>query len=159
MLCDSLGIDQPEWSAFATFEEARHFANRVKYPVLVRPSYVLSGAAMRCVYDDEELERFLKTAAVVAQDHPVVVSKYIENAKEVEMDAVGCAGEIVNYAISEHVQNAGVHSGDATILLPAQKLYVETHRRIKKVSQKLCKALNISGPFNIQFMCKENEVS
>ncbi|KAF4692833.1 hypothetical protein FOZ60_012527 [Perkinsus olseni] len=159
MLCDSLGIDQPEWSAFATFEEARHFANRVKYPVLVRPSYVLSGAAMRCVYDDQELEKYAQMPQLL---WPKTILwwclKYIVNAKEVEMDAVGCAGEIVNYAISEHVQNAGVHSGDATILLPAQKLYVETHRRIKKVSQKLCKALNISGPFNIQFMCKENEV-
>ena len=157
-LCDSLRIDQPEWSQFTTHQEAIDFCNLVDFPVLVRPSYVLSGAAMRVVYTMEELERFLKYAAIVAQDYPVVISKYMENAKEVEIDAIGCAGEVVNYAISEHVQNAGVHSGDATLLLPAQKLYVETHRQIKKICQKLCRALHISGPFNIQFLCKGNEV-
>ena len=157
-LCDSLRIDQPEWSQFTTYHEAVDFCENVKFPVLVRPSYVLSGAAMRVVYSKEELDRFLKYAAIVAQDYPVVISKYVENSKEVEIDAVGCEGDVVNYAISEHVQNAGVHSGDATLLLPAQKLYVETHRQIKKICQKLCKALSISGPFNIQFLCKGNEV-
>merc|ERR1712050_758602 len=157
-LCDSLRIDQPEWSEFTTAEEAFHFCQRVQYPTLVRPSYVLSGAAMRVVNSDEELERFLRTAAVVSRDYPVVISKYIQGAKEVELDAVAQNGELVNYAIAEHVENAGVHSGDASLLLPAQKLFVETHRRVKAMGQKLCRALKISGPFNIQFMCKENEV-
>merc|ERR1719214_502480 len=128
------------------------------YPVLVRPSYVLSGAAMRVVNSDEDTEQFLHTAAVVSRDYPVVISKYIVNAKEVEMDGVGCDGELLNYAIAEHVENAGTHSGDATLILPAQKLFVETHRRVKKITQKICRSLRISGPFNIQFMCKENEV-
>jgi len=141
-----------------TTEEAFHFCKRAGYPVLVRPSYVLSGAAMRVVASDVDLERFLKTAAVVSRDYPVVISKYIAGAKEVELDAVGQAGELLNYAIAEHVENAGVHSGDASLLLPAQKLFVETHRRVKMIGQKLCRALKISGPFNIQFICKENEV-
>merc|ERR1712048_1180422 len=157
-LCDSLRIDQPEWSEFTTVDEAFHFCKRVGYPALVRPSYVLSGAAMRVVQCDEELEGFLKTAAVVSRDYPVVISKYIRGAKEVELDAVGQNGEMINYAIAEHVENAGVHSGDATLLLPAQKLFVETHRRVKQLGQKICKALKISGPFNIQFICKDNEV-
>eukprot|EP00931_Biecheleriopsis_adriatica_P111998 TRINITY_DN864_c0_g1_i4.p1 TRINITY_DN864_c0_g1~~TRINITY_DN864_c0_g1_i4.p1 ORF type:complete len:1615 (-),score=380.51 TRINITY_DN864_c0_g1_i4:13-4806(-) len=157
-LCDSLRIDQPEWSQFATLEEARHFCKIAGFPVLVRPSYVLSGAAMRVVTNDSDLDLFLKTAAVVSRDHPVVISKYITGAKEVEMDAVGQNGELVNYAIAEHIENAGVHSGDATLLLPAQRLFVETHRRVKSISQKLCRALRISGPFNIQFICKDNEV-
>jgi carbamoyl-phosphate synthase small subunit len=157
-LCDNLRIDQPVWSQFTTVEEGYHFCRNVGYPVLVRPSYVLSGAAMRVVQSDEDLHQFLQTAAVVSKDHPVVISKYIANAKEVEMDGVGCDGELLNYAIAEHVENAGTHSGDATLLLPAQKLFVETHRRVKKISQKICRALKISGPFNIQFMCRENEV-
>merc|ERR1719238_684902 len=157
-LCDSLRIDQPEWSEFTTIDEASHFCKRVGYPCLVRPSYVLSGAAMRVVTDDDELERFLRTAAVVSRDYPVVISKYIRGAKEVELDAVGQEGELLNYAIAEHVENAGVHSGDASLLLPAQKLFVETHRRVKLIGQKLARALKISGPFNIQFICKENEV-
>ncbi|CAL1141702.1 unnamed protein product [Cladocopium goreaui] len=157
-LCDRLRVDQPEWSEFATLEEARRFCTVAGYPVLVRPSYVLSGAAMRVVTNDDELDIFLKTAAVVSRDHPVVISKYITGAKEVEMDAIGNEGELVNYAIAEHIENAGVHSGDATLLLPAQRLFVETHRRVKSISQKLCKALKISGPFNIQFICKDNEV-
>jgi biotin carboxylase len=119
---------------------------------------VLSGAAMRVVDSDGELERFLKTAAVVSRDYPVVISKYINGAKEVELDAVGQKGELLNYAIAEHVENAGLHSGDASLLLPAQKLFVETHRRVKMIGQKLCRALKISGPFNIQFICKDNEV-
>merc|ERR1719199_2499733 len=157
-LCDSMRIDQPEWSEFTTTEEAFFFCSRAGYPVLVRPSYVLSGAAMRVVTSDGELERFLRTAAVVSRDYPVVISKYIAGAKEVELDAVGQNGELLNYAIAEHVENAGVHSGDASLLLPAQKLFVETHRRVKMIGQKLCRALKISGPFNIQFICKENEV-
>jgi len=157
-LCDMLQIDQPEWSEFVTYQEALIFCERVNFPVLVRPSYVLSGAAMRVVDNAENLYEFLKSAAVVSRDYPVVISKYIENAKEVEFDAVACSGDVVNYAISEHVENAGVHSGDATLLLPAQKLYVETHRRVKKISAKIAKALRISGPFNIQYMCKDNEV-
>jgi carbamoyl-phosphate synthase large subunit len=157
-LCDSLRIDQPEWSEFTTSEEAFHFCKRSGYPVLVRPSYVLSGAAMRVVNNDADLETFLKTAAVVSRDYPVVISKYIDGAKEVELDAVSQDGELLNYAIAEHVENAGVHSGDASLLLPAQKLFVETHRRVKMIGQKLCRALKISGPFNVQFICKENEV-
>jgi len=157
-LCDQLRIDQPQWSQFETLGEARNFCRSAGFPVLVRPSYVLSGAAMRVVTNDSELEVFLKTAAVVSRDHPVVISKYITGAKEVELDAVGKAGELVNYAIAEHIENAGVHSGDASLLLPAQRLFVETHRKVKSISQKLCKALKISGPFNIQFICKDNEV-
>merc|ERR1719215_418367 len=157
-LCDALRIDQPEWSEFTTVDEAFHFCTRVKFPTLVRPSYVLSGAAMRVVNSEEELARFLRDAAVVSRDYPVVISKYISGAKEVELDAVASNGELLNYAIAEHVENAGVHSGDASLLLPAQKLFVETHRRAKQIGQKLCRALKISGPFNIQFICKENEV-
>jgi carbamoyl-phosphate synthase large subunit len=157
-LCDSLRVDQPEWSEFTTVEEAFHFARRSGYPCLVRPSYVLSGAAMRVVSSDADLERFLRTAAVVSRTYPVVISKYISGAKEVELDAVGQNGQLLNYAIAEHVENAGIHSGDASLLLPAQKLFVETHRRVKKIGEKICNALKISGPFNIQFICKENEV-
>eukprot|EP01071_Lankesteria_metandrocarpae_P002793 Lankesteria_metandrocarpae@DN2556_c0_g1_i2.p1 len=157
-LCDELGVDQPHWSAFTNLEGAATFCNRVHFPVLVRPSYVLSGAAMRVVADHTELLNFLRHATEVSPEHPVVISKYIDNAKEVEMDAVAGNGEIINYAISEHVENAGTHSGDATLILPAQKLYVETIRRVKRVSQKIALALRISGPFNIQFMCKNNEV-
>eukprot|EP00920_Eleutheroschizon_duboscqi_P026651 GHVT01065438.1.p1 GENE.GHVT01065438.1~~GHVT01065438.1.p1 ORF type:complete len:424 (+),score=61.83 GHVT01065438.1:760-2031(+) len=158
LLCDKLNIDQPRWKAFKTLDDAIAFCNEVGFPVLVRPSYVLSGAAMRVVLDEENLACFLREAAVVSNKHPVVISKYIENAKEVEMDSVACNGEILNYAISEHVENAGVHSGDATLILPAQKLYVETIRRVKKLSQRIARALNISGPFNIQFMCRQNDV-
>jgi len=157
-LCDQLRIDQPEWSQFTTIDEAYQFTKITGYPVLVRPSYVLSGAAMRVISSDGDLQRFLTSAAIVSQDHPVVVTKYIQGAKEVELDAVGQNGDLLNYAIAEHVENAGVHSGDASLLLPAQKLFVETHRRVKRIGEKLCNALKISGPFNIQFMCKENEV-
>jgi len=157
-LCDALRIDQPEWSEFTTVEEAFQFTHKAGYPVLVRPSYVLSGAAMRVVTSEEDLEQFLRNAAVVSRDYPVVISKYISGAKEVELDAVGQNGAIVNYAIAEHVENAGIHSGDASLLLPAQNLFVETHRRVKAIGQKLCRALKISGPFNVQFMCKDNEV-
>lgn len=157
-LCDSLKIDQPKWNKFTKLSKAIQFANEVKFPVLVRPSYVLSGAAMRVVNSFEELKNFLMKAAIVSKDNPVVISKFIENAKEIEIDCVSKNGKMINYAISEHVENAGVHSGDATLILPAQNIYVETHRKIKKISEKISKYLNISGPFNIQFICHQNEI-
>ena len=152
------GIDQPEWSALTTMEDINTFISKVGFPVLVRPSYVLSGAAMNVCSNQEELEKFLRLAANVSEDHPVVVSRFIEHAKEVEMDAVAREGEIVAYAISEHIEFAGVHSGDATIQFPPQKLYCETVRRIKRVSRKIAEELHISGPFNIQFLAKENDI-
>ena len=151
-------INQPEWSALTSMDDINQFVDRVGFPVLVRPSYVLSGAAMNICSNKEELERFLQLAANVSEDHPVVVSKFIENAKEIEMDAVACNGEIMAYAISEHVEFAGVHSGDATIQFPPQKLYVETVRRIKRISRQIATALHINGPFNIQFMARENDI-
>jgi carbamoyl-phosphate synthase large subunit len=157
-MLDSLDVDQPQWSALASMSEALHFAERVGYPCLVRPSFVLSGAAMAVASTKAELERFLINAGEVAQDKPIVISKFILNAKEIEFDGVAQGGHILNYAISEHVENAGVHSGDATLLLPAQKLWVETIRRVKRVATSICKALNISGPFNIQLMAVENEI-
>lgn len=157
-LCDSLKIDQPKWNKFTKLSKAIQFSNEVKFPVLVRPSYVLSGAAMRVVTCFEELKNFLMKAAIVSKDNPVVITKFIENAKEIEIDCISKNGKIINYAISEHVENAGVHSGDATLILPAQNIYVETHRKIKKISEKISKALNISGPFNIQFLCHQNEI-
>lgn len=152
------GIDQPEWSALTTMEDINTFISKVGFPVLVRPSYVLSGAAMNVCSNQEELEKFLRLAANVSEDHPVVVSRFIEHAKEVEMDAVARNGEIIAYAISEHIEFAGVHSGDATIQFPPQKLYCETVRRIKRVSRKIAEELHISGPFNIQFLAKENDI-
>ncbi|MDD7461029.1 MAG: carbamoyl-phosphate synthase (glutamine-hydrolyzing) large subunit [Prevotellaceae bacterium] len=152
------GISQPEWSALTSMERIDEFISRVGFPVLVRPSYVLSGAAMNVCSNREELDRFLKLATNVSEDHPVVVSRFIENAKEIEMDAVAKDGEIIAYAISEHIEFAGVHSGDATIQFPPQKVYVETIRRIKRVSRKIAKELHISGPFNIQFMARENDL-
>ncbi len=152
------GINQPEWSALTSMDDISKFVDRVGFPVLVRPSYVLSGAAMNICSNKEELERFLKLAANVSEDHPVVVSKFIENAKEIEMDAVAKNGEIMAYAISEHIEFAGVHSGDATIQFPPQKLYVETVRRIKRVSRQIAAALHINGPFNIQYMARENDI-
>ena len=152
------GIDQPEWSALTTMEDINTFISKVGFPVLVRPSYVLSGAAMNVCSNQEELEKFLRLAANVSEDHPVVVSRFIEHAKEVEMDAVAHNGEIIAYAISEHIEFAGVHSGDATIQFPPQKLYCETVRRIKRVSRKIAEELHISGPFNIQFLAKENDI-
>ncbi len=139
-------------------DDINEFVEEVGFPVLVRPSYVLSGAAMNVCSNQEELERFLKLAANVSKKHPVVVSQFIEHAKEVEMDAVAQNGEIVAYAISEHIEFAGVHSGDATIQFPPQKLYVETVRRIKRISREIAKALNISGPFNIQYLAKDNDI-
>ena len=153
-----IGVDQPEWSALTSMEDINEFVDRVGFPVLVRPSYVLSGAAMNVCYNRDELERFLALAANVSKKHPVVVSRFLEHAKEVEMDAVARNGEIIAYAISEHVEFAGVHSGDATIQFPPQKLYVETARRIKKISKQIAKQLNISGPFNIQFLARDNDI-
>lgn len=157
-MLDRIGVDQPEWRALTSLEDINSFVDKVGFPVLVRPSYVLSGAAMNVCSNQEELERFLQLAANVSKKHPVVVSQFIEHAKEVEMDAVADKGEIVMYAISEHIEFAGVHSGDATIQFPAQKLYVETVRRIKRISKQIAKELNISGPFNIQFLAKGNEI-
>ena len=157
-MLDRIGVDQPEWSALTSMEGINAFIEKVGFPVLVRPSYVLSGAAMNVCSNQEELERFLKLAANVSKKHPVVVSQFIEHAKEVEMDAVAQNGEIVAYAISEHIEFAGVHSGDATIQFPPQKLYVETVRRIKRISRQIAKELNISGPFNIQFLARENDI-
>ncbi|MFB9896757.1 carbamoyl-phosphate synthase (glutamine-hydrolyzing) large subunit [[Hallella] seregens] len=151
-------INQPEWSALTSMDDIDRFVERVGFPVLVRPSYVLSGAAMNVCSNREELERFLRLAANVSEDHPVVVSKFIEHAKEIEMDAVARDGEILAYAISEHIEFAGVHSGDATIEFPPQKLYVETVRRIKRVSRQIARELHISGPFNIQYMARENDI-
>ena len=157
-MLDRIGVDQPEWSALTSMEDINAFIAKVGFPVLVRPSYVLSGAAMNVCSNQEELERFLKLAANVSKKHPVVVSQFIEHAKEVEMDAVAQNGEIICYAISEHIEFAGVHSGDATIQFPPQKLYVETVRRIKRISRQIAKELNISGPFNIQFLARENDI-
>ncbi|MBQ7570787.1 MAG: carbamoyl-phosphate synthase (glutamine-hydrolyzing) large subunit [Bacteroidaceae bacterium] len=153
-----IGVDQPEWSALTTMEDVNKFIDKVGFPVLVRPSYVLSGAAMNVCSNQEELERFLMLAANVSKKHPVVISKFMQNTKEVEMDAVAKNGEIIAYAISEHIEFAGVHSGDATIQFPAQKLYVETVRRIKKISARIAQELNISGPFNIQYLARDNEI-
>lgn len=157
-MLDRLGIDQPRWRELTSFDDIDKFIETVGYPVLVRPSYVLSGAAMNVCSNSEELHRFLRLAANVSKEHPVVVTEFIQEAKEIEMDAVAQNGEIVVYAISEHIEYAGVHSGDATIQFPPQKLYVETMRRIKKVSSSIAKALNISGPFNIQFLAKNNDI-
>jgi carbamoyl-phosphate synthase/aspartate carbamoyltransferase len=157
-LLDSIGVDQPEWCQAPDWQGADQFAQRVGYPVLVRPSYVLSGAAMRVAWNSVELREFLVNAAEVSTDYPVVVSKFIQGAKEVEFDAVAQNGQLVNYAISEHVENAGVHSGDATLVLPAQKLYVETIRRVTRIAGNIAAALKITGPFNIQFICKANLV-
>lgn len=152
------GINQPEWSALTSMEDIGKFVDRVGFPVLVRPSYVLSGAAMNVCSNEDELKKFLQLAANVSVDHPVVVSKFIEHAKEIEMDAVAKNGEILAYAISEHIEFAGVHSGDATIQFPPQKLYIETVRRIKRVSKEIAAALHINGPFNIQFMARDNDI-
>jgi len=157
-ILDSIGVDQPAWSEMASIDEAKAFCRRVGYPCLIRPSYVLSGAAMKVVFSDADLVKFLQVACDVSPDYPVVISKFIEGAKEIEVDAVAKDGQIVNYAIAEHVENAGVHSGDATLILPAQKLYVETVRRVKRITRQIAKALSISGPFNLQLLSKDNDV-
>ena len=157
-LCDRLGIDQPRWRELTDLESIYSFVDEVGFPVLIRPSYVLSGAAMNVVSDRRELSHFLDLAAEVSKEHPVVVTEFIEQAKEVEIDAVAQNGDIKAYAISEHVEFAGVHSGDATVVFPAQKLYVETMRRIKKIARSIAKELDISGPFNMQFLAKDNDI-
>ena len=157
-LLDTIGVDQPEWKEMTSLKDAFEFCDKVEYPVLIRPSYVLSGAAMKVAVNEKELTEYLEVATTISNDSPVVISKFILNAKEIEVDAVADHGKIINYAISEHLENAGVHSGDATIILPAQKLYLETTKRIKKVIKKIANSLQISGPFNIQFISKENEI-
>ncbi|MBP3613175.1 MAG: carbamoyl-phosphate synthase (glutamine-hydrolyzing) large subunit [Bacteroidaceae bacterium] len=157
-MLDRIGVDQPEWRALTSMEDIAAFIDKVGFPVLVRPSYVLSGAAMNVCSNNDELSRFLKLAANVSQKHPVVVSRFIEHAKEIEMDAVAQSGEIIAYAISEHIEFAGVHSGDATIQFPPQKTYIETIRRIKRISRKIAKELAISGPFNIQYLARDNDI-
>ena len=157
-ILDMEGIDQPDWEELTSFSAAKEFCNKVGYPVLIRPSYVLSGAAMSIVLSEDELEEFLKKASDISSEHPVVITKFIENAREIEVDAVADHGELFAYAISEHVENAGVHSGDATIVLPPQRIYLETMRRIKMITKKIAKALEITGPFNMQFIAKDNEV-
>jgi carbamoyl-phosphate synthase large subunit len=158
MMCDNLGIDQPRWKELTSVEDIYNFTDSVGFPVLIRPSYVLSGAAMNVVSNREELKHFLELAANVSKRYPVVVSEFIENAKEIEIDAVASNGEMMGYAISEHIEFAGVHSGDATMVFPPQKIYFETVRRIKRISRKIAKELNISGPFNIQFLAKDNNI-
>ncbi len=158
MLCDKLGIDQPRWQEVTSIEEIYKFVDIVEFPVLIRPSYVLSGAAMNIVSNKDEMEHFLNLAAMVSKQYPVVVSEFIQQAKEIEIDAVASNGELVVYAISEHVEFAGVHSGDATMVFPAQKIYFETMRRIKRISRKIAGALHINGPFNIQFLAKDNDI-
>ncbi|KAG8467202.1 hypothetical protein KFE25_000518 [Diacronema lutheri] len=157
-ILDSIHVDQPQWQELQSVEDAKAFCRLVSYPCLIRPSYVLSGAAMKVVFNDADLEVFLKAACDVSPAHPVVISKFIENAKEIEVDAVAMNGKVVNYAIAEHVENAGVHSGDATLVLPAQKLYCETVRRVKRVTFKIAERLQICGPFNIQFLSKDNRI-
>jgi carbamoyl-phosphate synthase large subunit len=157
-MLDDLKIDQPDWKELTSLEEATEFANRIGYPVLIRPSYVLSGAAMNVVWDDSSLQKYLNEAAEVNPSHPVVISDFIENSKEVEVDAVAKDGEILIYAITEHVENAGVHSGDATMMLPAQRLYIQTIRKVKKIARKIARQLDITGPFNIQFLAYHNHI-
>ena len=157
-MLDQLGIDQPAWQELTSLDDVKDFVKKVGYPVLVRPSYVLSGAAMNVCYDEEELERFLQMASEVSKEYPVVVSQFMQNTKEIEFDAVAQNGEIVEYAISEHIEYAGVHSGDATLVFPAQQIYFSTARQIKKISRQISKELNISGPFNIQYLARKNEV-
>ncbi len=157
-ILDRLEVDQPEWKELTSLEEAKEFAKKVSYPVLIRPSYVLSGAAMSTVVSDDELEEYLKKASEISREHPVVISKFITDAREIEADAVAEDGELFCYAISEHVENAGVHSGDATIVLPPQRTYLETMRRVKIITKQIAKELKITGPFNIQFIAKDNDV-
>jgi carbamoyl-phosphate synthase large subunit len=157
-MLDNLSIDQPRWKELSTIEDIVEFVDRIGFPVLIRPSYVLSGAAMNVVSNNNELTHYLELAVRVSKQYPVVVSEFIENAKEIELDAVARDGEIIAYAISEHVEFAGVHSGDATMVFPAQKIYFETARRIKRISRLIARELNITGPFNIQFLAKDNDI-
>ena len=155
-MLDRLNISQPKWQSFTTMEEGSKFADEVSYPVLVRPSYVLSGAAMSVCYNHEQLENFVTKAAILSPEYPVTISKFVENAKELEFDGVAQKGEVLLYGISEHVENAGVHSGDATIVFPTQRVYASTESQIKTIAKRLAKELNITGPFNIQFLVKDN---
>ena len=157
-MLDQLGIDQPAWQELTSLDDVKTFVEKVGYPVLVRPSYVLSGAAMNVCHNEEELERYLQMASEVSKEYPVVVSQFMQETKEIEFDAVAQHGEVVEYAISEHIEYAGVHSGDATLVFPAQHIYFATARQIKKISRRIAKELNISGPFNIQFLARKNEV-
>ena len=157
-LLNTLNVDQPSWERITSLSKAKSFAAKVGYPVLIRPSYILSGSAMNVVFDPESLDQHLQAAAHVSQDHPVVISKFVQEAKELEIDGVAKQGDIVIEAISEHIENAGVHSGDATVVLPPQKLYLETIRRTKSIARKIVKALHITGPFNIQFIAKNNDI-
>ena len=157
-ILDDFNIDQPEWKELTSLKEAKEFSNKVTYPVLIRPSYVLSGAAMSIVLSENELEEYLRKATEINKEHPVVISKFITDAREIEVDAVSDNGKLFCYAISEHVENAGVHSGDATIVLPPQRTYLETMRRVKMITKQIAQALEITGPFNIQFIAKDNEV-
>ena len=157
-MLDQLGVDQPKWREFAKIEDAFKFAEKVGYPVLVRPSYVLSGAAMSVALNKESLQTYLAKAAKISLEAPVVISKFETGAKEIEIDAVAHEGKIIIYAISEHIENAGVHSGDATMMLPPQKLYFETTRRVKEIAIQIARELRISGPFNIQFLAKNNQI-
>lgn len=157
-MLDTINVDQPEWNEVTDKASVKKFCDRVSYPCLIRPSYVLSGAAMNVVSSEADLDRFLGEAVKISKEYPVVISKYISRAKEIEVDGVSSGGDLVCYAISEHLENAGVHSGDATLILPAQKLYMETTKRIKKMTRAICRALRISGPFNIQFIAKDNDI-
>ena len=157
-ILDSIGVDQPQWRELTSLAEAKEFAKKVGYPVLIRPSYVLSGAAMSTVLSEDELEEYLRKATEVSKENPVVISKFITDAREIEADAVAKNGDLFCYAISEHVENAGVHSGDATLVLPPQRTYLETMRRVKMITRQIAEAFQITGPFNIQFIAKDNEV-
>ncbi|MEJ2616324.1 MAG: ATP-grasp domain-containing protein, partial [Ignavibacteriaceae bacterium] len=157
-ILDKIEVDQPEWKELKSLNEAKEFANKVQYPVLIRPSYVLSGAAMSIVLTEDELEIYLQKATNINREHPVVISKFITDAREIEVDAVANDGILFCYAIAEHVENAGVHSGDATIVLPPQRTYLETMRRVKMITKQIAKELEITGPFNIQFIAKDNDV-
>ena len=153
---NELGIDQPAWQRATSLENAKAFALQIGYPVLIRPSYILSGSAMNVAYDETSLEQYLLAASLVSSEHPVVISKFILEAKELEMDGVAENGQIIIEAIAEHVENAGIHSGDATLVIPPQRLYLETIRKTKKITAKIVKALHITGPFNIQFIAQNN---
>ena len=157
-LLDSINVDQPVWKELNKVEDVAAFATESGYPVLIRPSYVLSGAAMNVAHNEDDLKMYLDQAAAVGSDHPVVVSKFMLHTKEIEVDAVALKGKVLNYAISEHVENAGVHSGDATLILPAQKLYIETVKKVKRIAFQIAESLNITGPFNIQFLSKDNAI-
>src|SRR3989338_646474 len=157
-LLDKLGIDQPGWKELTNMQEIKTFARNAGYPVLIRPSYVLSGAAMNVAFNEKDIELYIKQATDISTEHPIVVSKFITGAKELEIDAVSQKGKIITYAITEHVENAGVHSGDATIIFPPQNVYVETAKRIIEITEKIAHELRITGPFNIQFIAKDNDI-